>query len=94
MTQYNPSLKLNKLIIFSQEGKIAYEQDFKNGVNIIRGHNSSGKSTIANFIFYVLGGDFTKWTSQALKCKDVIAEVEINDATSASVLWAARLTIR
>lgn len=80
MTQYNPSLKLNKLIIFSQEGKIAYEQDFKNGVNIIRGHNSSGKSTIANFIFYVLGGDFTKWTSQALKCRDVIAEVEINDA--------------
>ncbi len=80
MTQYNPFLKLNRLIIFSNEGKTAYDQNFHSGVNIIRGHNSSGKSTIANFIFYILGGDFNKWTSQALKCKDIIAEVEINDA--------------
>lgn len=79
MTQFNPFLKLNRLIIFTKEGKKAYDEFFHDGVNIIRGHNSSGKSTIANFIFYVLGGDFKKWTKASLKCNDVYAEVYISN---------------
>lgn len=78
MTQYNPFLKLNRLTIYTQSGKIAYDQNFHEGVNIIRGHNSAGKSTIGNFIFYVLGGDFKKWTTAAAHCNDVYAEVFIN----------------
>lgn len=42
--------------------------------------NSSGKSTISNFIFYILGGAYNNWTSEAAKCKDVIAEVIFNGA--------------
>ena len=76
--QFNPFLKLNRLTIFTANGKIAYDQNFHDGVNIIRGHNSSGKSTIGNFIFYVLGGDFKKWTTAASYCNDVYAEVIIN----------------
>jgi hypothetical protein len=78
MTQYNPFLKLNRLTIHTKSGKIAYDQNFHEGVNIIRGHNSAGKSTIGNFIFYVLGGDFKKWTTAAAYCSDVYAEVFIN----------------
>lgn len=78
MTQYNPFLKLNRLIIFTKSGKIAYDENFNDGINIIRGQNSSGKSTIGNFIFYVLGGDFKKWTTASLQCGDVYAEVFIN----------------
>lgn len=78
MTQYNPFIKLNQLIIFTHNGKVAYDETFHEGVNIIRGNNGSGKSTISNFIFYVLGGDFNKWTSYALKCTDIFAEIEIN----------------
>ncbi len=78
MTQYNPFLKLNRLTIFTKNGKTAYDQEFHEGVNIIRGHNSAGKSTIGNFIFYVLGGDFKKWTTAAAYCGDVYAEVFIN----------------
>ncbi len=78
MMQFNPFLKLNKLTIFSKSGKIVYSENFHDGVNIIRGDNGSGKSTIANFIFYVLGGDFKKWTTAALECGDVIAEVLFN----------------
>lgn len=78
MTQYNPFLKLNRLTIFTKNGKTAYDQKFHEGVNIIRGHNSAGKSTIGNFIFYVLGGDFKKWTTAASYCGDVYAEVFIN----------------
>lgn len=78
MTQYNPFLKLNRLTIYTKNGKTAYDQNFHEGINIIRGHNSAGKSTIGNFIFYVLGGDFKKWTTAAASCSDVYAEVFIN----------------
>ena len=78
MIQYNPYLRLNRLTIFTKTGKVAYDQNFHEGVNIIRGHNSSGKSTIGNFIFYALGGDFKKWTTAASMCSDVYAEVFIN----------------
>jgi hypothetical protein len=78
MTQYNPFLKLNRLIIFTKSGAVAYDENFNDGINIIRGQNSSGKSTIGNFIFYVLGGDFKKWTTASLHCGDVFAEVFIN----------------
>ncbi|NNU33697.1 AAA family ATPase [Mucilaginibacter sp. S1162] len=44
-----------------------YDESFHKGVNIIRGENSSGKSTIANFIFYILGGFFNNWTTEASK---------------------------
>lgn len=78
MTQYNPFLKLNRLAIYTKDGSEAYNEPFHDGVNIIRGQNSSGKSTIGNFIFYVLGGEFKKWTTAAKQCGDVYAEVFIN----------------
>ena len=78
MIQYNPFLKINRLVIFTKSGQIAYDEPFHDGVNIIRGNNGAGKSTIGNFIFYVLGGDFKKWTTAALHCGDVFAEVQIN----------------
>lgn len=52
-----------------------YDQAFHTGVNIIRGENGSGKSTIADFIFYVLGGEFDNWKSVAANCDEVQAEI-------------------
>lgn len=66
------------MIIKTFNGKVAYDELFHRGVNIIRGNNSSGKSTITHFIFYVLGGDFTDFVPEAKKCSEVYAEVEIN----------------
>lgn len=80
MTKDKPTLLLSRLVVQTHENTIAYDQKFHNGVNIIRGENGSGKSTIANFIFYVLGGAYNNWTSEALRCKEVIAEVIINGA--------------
>lgn len=80
MTQSKPQLCLNRLVVVSHLGLVAFDEHFHKGVNIIRGQNSSGKSTIANFIFYVLGGDFSNWTSEALKCHEVLAEIEVNGA--------------
>lgn len=53
-----------------------YDQRFHAGVNIIRGENGSGKSTIADFIFYVLGGEHEDWKDAAGQCDEVQAEIE------------------
>jgi hypothetical protein len=81
MTRLNPSLFLKRLVV-TQHGAIAYDQKFHLGVNVIRGTNSHGKSTIAEFIFFILGGDTYKWKLEASACDDVWAEVLINGATA------------
>lgn len=74
------NLILNRLVIFTKDGKTAYDETFHRGVNIIRGHNSSGKSTIIRFIFYALGGCYSDFVPEALQCRVVFAEVQINGA--------------
>ncbi len=81
MTQDNSYIFLNRLIVTTHTGAYAYDELFHKGVNIIRGKNSSGKSTISNFIFYILGGDYNNWNAESLKCREVFAEVSINNAT-------------
>ncbi|KAA6303276.1 MAG: hypothetical protein EZS26_000531 [Candidatus Ordinivivax streblomastigis] len=71
-------LFLNRLRIVTENGAVAYDEQFHKGVNIIRGDNSSGKSTITHFIFYALGGDFSEFVPEARKCATVFAEVETN----------------
>jgi hypothetical protein len=58
-----------------KSGLAAYDQVFHAGVNIIRGENGSGKSTIADFIFYILGGEFENWKTVAGDCDEVQAEI-------------------
>lgn len=72
------NLLLNRLVIL-QKGTIVYDEKFHQGVNIIRGENGVGKSTIANAIYYILGGDFTKWLPEIEKCDYIIAEVDLNE---------------
>ena len=68
-------LQLNYLRIL-QGVHVAYEEQFHEGVNIIRGQNGSGKSTIADFIFFILGGEFDGWKDTAGHCDEVQAEIQ------------------
>jgi hypothetical protein len=77
MTLFKPTLQLKHLTVFRDE-KIAYSEAFHSGVNIIRGQNSSGKTTIIDLIAYSLGAENIAWKSEALLCTDVVAEVEFN----------------
>lgn len=72
------NLFLRRLVIYTNEGNIAYNETFHKGINIICGENSSGKSTITHFIFFVLGGDFKDFVPEAKKCQVVYAEVGAN----------------
>lgn len=86
MTRYDPNLRVNELKV-SYGGDVAYKEKFHAGLNIIRGQNSSGKSTIMDFLFYGLGGDLleSQWRETAANCDSVMVEVSVNG--NALTLW-------
>lgn len=73
------NLYLRRLVVFTNQGEIAYDEKFHNGINIICGDNSSGKSTITHFIFFALGGEFNDFVPEARECQVVFAEIQAND---------------
>ena len=77
MTQLKPFIIVNRLIV-TKGIRIVYDENFHHGVNIIRGKNSSGKSTIADFIFYALGGELSKWKEEASSCSHTYIEVNLS----------------
>ncbi|HEX8047493.1 hypothetical protein [Rhizobium sp.] len=79
MTRYDPSLVVKRLVV-KRGAFTMYDEAFHTGVNVVRGDNSSGKSTIMNFLFFGLGGDLDRsaWSEHALLCDHVWLEVEFN----------------
>ncbi len=75
------NLFVNRLYVITEEGEVAYDEQFHHGVNIIRGANSSGKSTIMHLLFYGLGGDYTHFVPEARRCSRVMVEVSMSGAT-------------
>ncbi|WP_448662482.1 hypothetical protein ACG3SL_17725 [Sphingomonas sp. CJ20] len=65
-------------MLVHKDGESAYDERFHVGVNVIRGDNSSGKSTVLNFIYYGLGGDLQDWSEAALRCTRVYLQVRFN----------------
>lgn len=75
MTQTKASIVLNRLVIM-KDNKSAYDENYHMGVNIIRSQgNSTGKTTIMDAIFFILGGDVEEWTAEAQACDYVVAEL-------------------
>jgi len=73
-------LKLNRLSVHRNQ-HILYDELFHSGVNIIHGSNGSGKSTIADFIYFALGGDLKEWRKEAALATYVLAEVTAGKST-------------
>ena len=79
MTLFNPNLQVDALTVFAG-GVRVFDEKFHSGLNIIRGENSSGKSTIMDFIFFALGGDLLEhqWRESALFCDTVVVGAKLN----------------
>ena len=79
MTQFSPTLIVKRVVI-ERGDKAVYDEKFHTGVNVIRGQNSSGTSTIMNFLMYGLGGDLTEvdWSEHAKLCSRVLIEAEFD----------------
>jgi len=77
MIQHSPRLSVRRMIVMSS-ATVVYDEVFHAGSNIIRGSNSSGKSTVSDFLFFGLGGDVSKWKPEAARCDRLFLEVVIN----------------
>jgi len=82
MTMFNPTIEIKKIVVSANNGTPVFDMDFHSGLNVIRGENSSGKSTIMDFLFYGLGGDLQNWREAALDCDEVTVEVVLNGRTA------------
>lgn len=68
------TLKIDRLLV-TKGSHVFFDEPFNAGINIIHGSNGSGKSTIADFIFFGLGGDLTKWKPDAAKAEAVYLQI-------------------
>lgn len=73
-------LFVNRFVV-SKSDNYLYDQSFHHGVNIIRGANGTGKSTIVDLLSYALGSIITDWTKHQLLCDWVMVEVELSGTT-------------
>lgn len=77
MTLLSPSMYFSRLQIWKSDHPV-YDENFHTGVNIIRGENGSGKSTIVEALIHVLGGDIKIKKDEFKICDFVIAEIVMN----------------
>ncbi|MCH7337105.1 hypothetical protein [Acinetobacter sp. NIPH 2699] len=77
INNYN-TFSINKMIVF-QEGKCALDINFLEGLNVIYGKNSAGKSSLLDVLIYSLGGEDINFTPIVQLCSVVYTEVEINE---------------
>ncbi|TKB52018.1 AAA family ATPase [Ferrimonas aestuarii] len=75
----NTKLIIDRVVIHSGI-KSVYDETFHSGLNVIRGDNGTGKSTIMELISYGLGGDIKKnsWKREALDCTSITIALKIN----------------
>ena len=77
MTSSPSYVFLTRLVVI-KNGRYVYDQIFTRGVNIIRGDNGTGKSTVMDLMYYGLGAELSEWTSPPLSCDKVYVEIEVN----------------
>lgn len=78
MTLLSPTVAVNELLVI-KDGRSVLNVKFHKGLNIVRGHNSSGKTTTLDFIAHTLGAEDIPWKKEALLCDFSIVEVSLND---------------
>ncbi len=70
-------LFVKRLVILSGSKRI-YDQPFHSGINILRGTNTTGKSTVMDLLVFGLGAEITSWNEHQSKCSFVIVEITLN----------------
>lgn len=78
MTLFKPTLIISELAVI-KDNRIVLNTKFHKGLNIVSGHNSSGKTTTLDFIAHTLGAEDIPWKKEALLCDYSIVEVLLNN---------------
>ena len=77
MTLLEPTFMVRRLVVY-QGGHVPFDCAFHAGVNVIRGRNSSGKTTIMDLLAFSLGAENIRWKPEALRCSATLVEVSLN----------------
>lgn len=78
MTMFKPSLFIDELAVYKDTHEV-FRAKLHKGVNIIRGHNSSGKTTVLDFLAYTIGSENIPWKQEALLCNSSVAQISLNN---------------
>ena len=78
MTLLRPTIIISELAVL-KDNRVVLNTKFHRGLNIVSGHNSSGKTTTLDFIAHTLGAEDIPWKKEALLCDYSIVEVLLND---------------
>ncbi len=81
MTMFEPTLAVCRLVVL-QNSHTALDISFHKGVNVVRGRNSSGKTTVMDLLAFSLGAESIRWKPEALRCTETLVEVELNGVTA------------
>ena len=63
-----PTITVGRLVVF-KDNRIVLETVFHKGLNIVSGHNSSGKTTTLDFLAHTIGAEDIPWKKEALLCE-------------------------
>lgn len=78
MTLLSPTIIVNHLSVV-KDGYVVLDVEFHKGLNILRGHNSSGKTTTLDFIAHTMGAEDIPWKKESLLCDYSMLDVSLND---------------
>lgn len=93
-TNNSPSIFIKKIRVTKKTGGLAFKlEESKSGLNVIRGENSSGRTTLLNLLEFGLGGNLSeiKFIPEIKQCERLVLQVELNgvDYTIERNFWGS-----
>lgn len=74
----SPTIIVGRLTVF-KDGRVVLDTIFHKGLNIVSGHNSSGKTTTLDFLAHTMGAEDIPWKKEALLCDYAMVELLLNN---------------
>lgn len=74
----SPTIIVGRLAVF-KDGYVVLDTIFHKGLNIVSGHNSSGKTTTLDFLAHTMGAEDIRWKKEALLCDYAMVELLLNN---------------
>jgi hypothetical protein len=77
MTLFKPTLSVDRLVVLKEQRHVI-DLIFHPGLNIIRGENSAGKTTVIRFLAHALGSENIRFNQSALLCTECLLGIRAN----------------
>ncbi|WP_423186824.1 AAA family ATPase [Alishewanella sp. d11] len=72
-----PTLRVDRLYV-KRGSQVAFDENFHSGINVLFGHNGSGKTSVIQLLMYGLGYEVPNWKDEAGQCNNIFVGLTIN----------------